>query len=30
MQEKFLPEQRGIAVAEGLAAFFRTKAIDDK
>jgi hypothetical protein len=30
MREKYLPEQRVIAVAEELAAFLRTGAIDDK
>jgi hypothetical protein len=30
MREKYLPEQRAIAVAEELAAFLRTKAVDDK
>jgi hypothetical protein len=30
MQEKYLPEQRAIAVAEELATFLRTEAIDDK
>jgi hypothetical protein len=30
MREKYLPEQRAIAVAEELAAFLRTKLIDDK
>jgi hypothetical protein len=30
MREKFLPEQRAIAVAEELAAFLRTEVIDDK
>jgi hypothetical protein len=30
MQEKYLREQRVIAVAEELAAFFRTETIDDK
>jgi hypothetical protein len=30
MREKFLPEQRAIAVAEDLAGFLRTKVIDDK
>jgi hypothetical protein len=30
MQEKYLPEQRTIAVAEELAVFSRTEAIDDK
>jgi hypothetical protein len=30
MREKYLPEQRAIAVAEELAAFLRTEFIDDK
>jgi hypothetical protein len=30
MREKYLLEQRAIAVAEELAAFFRTELIDDK
>jgi hypothetical protein len=30
MWEKYLPEQRAIAVAEELAAFLRTELIDDK
>jgi hypothetical protein len=30
MQEKYLPEQRTIAIAEELATFLRTEAIDDK
>jgi hypothetical protein len=30
MREKYLPEQSAIAVAEELAAFFRTEAVDDK
>jgi hypothetical protein len=30
MREKYLPEQRAIAVAEELVAFFRTEAVDDK
>jgi hypothetical protein len=30
MREKYLPEQRAIAVAEELAAFLRTELIDDK
>jgi hypothetical protein len=30
MQEKYLPEQRAIAVAKELAAFLRTEAVDDK
>jgi hypothetical protein len=30
MQEKYLPEQHAITVAEELAAFLRTEAIDDK
>jgi hypothetical protein len=30
MREKYLPEQRAIAVAEELAAFLRTEAIDNK
>jgi hypothetical protein len=30
MREKYLPEQRAIAIAEELAAFLRTEAIDDK
>jgi hypothetical protein len=30
MREKYLPEQRAIAVAEELAVFLRTEAIDDK
>jgi hypothetical protein len=30
MREKYLPEQRTIAVAEELAAFLRTEAVDDK
>jgi hypothetical protein len=30
MREKYLPEQRAIAVAEELAASLRTEAIDDK
>jgi hypothetical protein len=30
MQEKYLPEQRVIAVAEELAAFLRTEVIDNK
>jgi hypothetical protein len=30
MREMFLPEQRAIAVAEELASFLRTEAIDDK
>jgi hypothetical protein len=30
MREKFLPEQRAIAVTEELVAFLRIKAIDDK
>jgi hypothetical protein len=30
MREKYLPEQRAIAVAEELVAFLRTEAIDDK
>jgi hypothetical protein len=30
MREKYLPEQRTIAVAEELAAFFRTEVVDDK
>jgi hypothetical protein len=30
MQEKYLPEQRAIAVAEELAVFLRTEAVDDK
>jgi hypothetical protein len=30
MREKYLPEQRAIAVAEELAAFLRTGVVDDK
>jgi hypothetical protein len=30
MREKYLPEQRAISVAEELATFLRTEAIDDK
>jgi hypothetical protein len=30
MREKYLPEQRAIAVAEELSAFLRTEAVDDK
>jgi hypothetical protein len=30
MREKYLPEKRVIAVAEELAAFLRTKIVDDK
>jgi hypothetical protein len=30
MREKYLPEQRAIAIAEELAAFLRTELIDDK
>jgi hypothetical protein len=30
MREKYLLEQRAIAVAEELAAFLRTEAVDDK
>jgi hypothetical protein len=30
MREKFLPEQRAIAVVEELAGFLRTEAIDNK
>jgi hypothetical protein len=30
MREKYLPEQRAIAVADELATFLRTEAIDDK
>ena len=30
MREKSVPEQRAIAVAEELATFLRTEAIDDK
>jgi hypothetical protein len=30
MREKYLPEQRAIAVAEELAAFLRIEAVDDK
>jgi hypothetical protein len=30
MQEKYLPEQRAIAIAEELAAFLGTELIDDK
>jgi hypothetical protein len=30
MREKYLPEQRAIAVVEELAAFLRTEVIDDK
>jgi hypothetical protein len=30
MREKFLPEQRAVAVAEELAGFLKTEAIDDK
>jgi hypothetical protein len=30
MREKYLPEQRGIAVREELASFLRTELIDDK
>jgi hypothetical protein len=30
MREKYLPEKCAIAVAEELAAFLRTEAIDDK
>jgi hypothetical protein len=30
MREKYLSEQRAIAVAEELAAFLRTEVIDDK
>jgi hypothetical protein len=30
MREKYLPEQCTIAIAEELAAFFRTEAVDDK
>jgi hypothetical protein len=30
MREKYLPEQRAIAVVEELAAFLRTELIDDK
>jgi hypothetical protein len=30
MREKYLPEQHMIAVAEELATFLRTEAIDDK
>jgi hypothetical protein len=30
MREKYLPEQRAIAVAEELATFLRIEAIDDK
>jgi hypothetical protein len=30
MREKYLPEQRATAVAEELATFLRTEAIDDK
>jgi hypothetical protein len=30
MREKYLPEQHAIAVAEELATFLRTEAIDDK
>ena len=30
MREKVLPEQRAIAIAEELATFLRTEAIDDK
>jgi hypothetical protein len=30
MREKYLSEQRAIPVAEELAAFFRTEAVDDK
>jgi hypothetical protein len=30
MQERYLPEQRVIAVAEEIAAFLRTELVDDK
>jgi hypothetical protein len=30
MREKYLPEQRAIAVAEELAVFLRREAVDDK
>jgi hypothetical protein len=30
MREKYLPEQRAIVIAEELAAFLRTEAIDGK
>jgi hypothetical protein len=30
MREKYVPEQRAIVVAEELAAFLRTEAVDDK
>jgi hypothetical protein len=30
MREKYLPEQRAIAVAEELSAFLRTEVVDDK
>jgi hypothetical protein len=30
MREKYLPDQRAIAVADELAVFLRTEAVDDK